>query len=128
MKADELVAKYVALRERKAELKKKHDAEMALIEEPMKKIEAVILATCNKAGVESIRTTAGTAYVSVRTSCSVADREAYTAWVLDDPHERLVYLDVRANKTAVDQYREECQDLPPGLNWSEQRVVGVRKS
>jgi hypothetical protein len=37
-------------------------------------------------------------------------------------------LEVRASKSAVEQYRENNNDLPPGISMREERVVNVRRS
>jgi hypothetical protein len=38
-------------------------------------------------------------------------------------------LEVRVSKTAVEQYREQHDDdLPPGVNIREERVVNVRRT
>jgi hypothetical protein len=31
-------------------------------------------------------------------------------------------------KNAVEEYRNEKNDLPPGLNWREEITIGVRRS
>jgi hypothetical protein len=37
-------------------------------------------------------------------------------------------LDVRANKTAVEGFLDEHQDLPPGVNVRREIAVGFRRS
>ena len=128
MKASELVERYVALRDRKAAIKAEYDKKVAAIEDALGKIEGVLLRTFNETGIENIKTAAGTAYVSVRSSASVADRDTYFAWVAEDFEERAIFLEARANKTAVEQFKTANNDLPPGLNWREERVVNVRRA
>ena len=128
MKASELVERYIALRDRKAAFKAEYDKKVAVLEDAMGKIEAVLLRSFNESGIENIKTEAGTAYVSVRTSATVADRDVYFGWVGEDFAERAIFLDARANKTAVDQFRAANNDLPPGLNWREERVVNIRRT
>lgn len=128
MKASDLVGKYIALRDRKAVMKKEYEDKVAKLQEALDRIEGVLLGTFNTTGIESIRTEAGTAYVSVRSSASVADRDGYFGWVIEDPAERLMFLEARANKVAVEQYKEVHGELPPGINWREERVVNIRRS
>jgi hypothetical protein len=126
MKLNEVVDKYIALRDKKAAMKKKFDEEIKPIQDAMDQIEVVLLKAFEAAGLESARTERGTAYVSLRTTASVADKEAFLQWVREK--EEWPLIEVRAAKTAIEQYKDEYQDLPPGINWSEERVVNVRRS
>lgn len=128
MKLDQLVASYIRLRDKKSALKKDLESKTEKIDTLLKDMEAAILKTFNDTGQDSARTEFGTAYKSVRTSASVASREDFLGWVLADIDDRNSFLDVRANKTAVEQFRAANDDLPPGLNWREEVVIGVRRS
>ena len=59
---EELVEKYIKLREVKTKLSNEYKQKVAKVDDIMDKIEAAILAQFNELGVESARTTAGTAY------------------------------------------------------------------
>lgn len=123
---DEIVARYIALRDKKAEIKAKYDAEVEAIDAAMSRVENYLLKLMTELGVESIRTSAGTPYVSRRTSATVADWEVFLDWVRSNGEWSM--LERRANKTAVQSWREEHNDLPPGLNWREERVVNIKRS
>lgn len=123
---DEIVARYIALRDKKAEIKAKYDAEVETIDAAMSRVENYLLKLMTELGVESIRTSAGTPYVSRRTSATVADWEVFLDWVRSNGEWSM--LERRANKTAVQSWREEHNDLPPGLNWREERVVNIKRS
>lgn len=127
MKLDELVEKYIQCRDKKGVYKTEYEAKIAKLEAAMEKIEAVLIATFNETGMESIRTDMGTAYKTSRISATVADREAYFNWVGEDFDERRVFLDSRCNKSAVEQYKAANEELPPGVNWSETIVVNIRR-
>lgn len=127
MKASELVEKYLSLRDKKAEIKAEYEKKVAAVDGALDKIEAVLLNTFNTMGIENIKTPAGTAYVSVRTSATVADRDAFLhGFVI--PNEAWEFLENRVSKSAVEQFKEANNDLPPGLNWREERVVNIRRS
>lgn len=128
MKASELVEKYIQLRDRKSAMKKEYEEKVQKLDLALDKIEGVLLGTFTTAGIDSIKTPFGTAYTAVRTSASVADRDTYFDWVFADPEQRKVFLEARANKTAVEQFKEVHGELPPGLNWREERVVNIRRS
>lgn len=128
MKLDELVAKYIKLRDQKAQMKKEFDAKVEKINEVMEKMETIILKTFNDTGVDSAKTEFGTAYKSTRTSATVADREVFFGWFLEDPEDRLMFLENRVNKTAVEQFKEANNDLPPGLNYRSEITINVRRN
>jgi hypothetical protein len=56
----------------------------------------------------------------------VADKEAFLTYVRT--HEAFELLDLRANKTAVEEFVAANADLPPGVNWNTQRTVNFRQS
>lgn len=127
MKLSDAVSLYIKLRDQKAEMKAQFDASVAPITEKMDKLEAKLLDVFNKTGMDSVKTEFGTAYASVRTTASVADREAFMEYVKS--HEEWGLLEIRAAKAAVEQFRSANDDqLPPGINLREERVVNVRRS
>ncbi len=73
MTFDVMVAKYVALRDKKAAIKKGHVAQLAPYNEALDMLEARMLAALQGAGQESSRTLGGTAYKVVRTDAKVSD-------------------------------------------------------
>lgn len=127
MKMDDLVKAYVTTREKLSQLKVKHDAELAPYKELQDKIEAELLARFNQMGVESVRTNEGTAYTTVRARAGIADWDMFLQFVKNN--EAFEMIERRVSKTAVEQYKAVHDDeLPPGINWSEERVVNIRRS
>lgn len=121
-----LVDKYVQLRDKKSELDKQHKEHMAKYNSAMKKLEEMLLDQLNDLGVESARTPSGTAYRSIRSSVKVDDRDAFISFVKDN--DGWDFVESRPNKTAVESYLEEQQELPPGVSMSRQAVVNIRRS
>lgn len=127
MKLSEAVTLYIQLRDKKAEMKAAFDASIAPLNEKMDKLEAKLLDVFNKTGMDSAKTEHGTAYTAVRTTASIADREAFMDFV--KANEEWSLLEVRASKTAVEQFRDSNNDeLPPGVNIRSERVVNIRRS
>lgn len=126
MKLSELVGLYVELRDNKAQLKGEYDAKVATIDKKLDKIEGALLKTFDTAGMNSFSSDNGTAYISTRTSASVADKDVFMSYVKATGEWHL--LETRASKLAVEQVKAETGELPPGLNWSETRVVNIRRS
>jgi hypothetical protein len=126
MKMDSLVETYIKVREKKSRLKAAYDAEVKQYDELQDKIEALLLAKFGELGVDSVKTENGTAYTSVRSSASIADWDTFWAFVKE--HGAYEMIERRVSKAAVEQYKSANDDLPPGLNWSETRVVNFRRS
>lgn len=127
MKLSEAVTLYIQLRDKKAQMKSEFEASVAPINEKMEKLEAKLLDVFNKTGMDSVKTEHGTAYTAVRTTASVADREAFMEFV--KANEEWSLIEVRAAKTAIEQFRDNNDnELPPGINIRSERVVNIRRS
>lgn len=122
---DDIVDRYIKLRDLKAKKTADLKVELETIETAMTRCEQYILNHLNTNGMESCGTAAGTAYKSSVTSATVADRPAFMDWIKSE--EAWNMLDVKANKTAVVAFKEANDDLPPGLNWREEVVVRIRR-
>lgn len=126
MKMSELVGKYIDARNRKAQLKAEYDMKAGKLDEVMSKIEAKLIQVFEETGMDSVKTEFGTAYTTTRTTASVADREAFMEYIRANDEWPL--MEVRASKAAIEQYKSIHEELPPGINWREERVVNVRRS
>jgi phage host-nuclease inhibitor protein Gam len=126
MKLSDAVSLYIKMRDKKAQMKAEFDASVAPLNEKMEKLEAKLLDVFNKTGMDSVKTEFGTAYTTTRVTASVADRDIFMTHVKENDDWAL--LEVRASKSAVEQYRENNNDLPPGISMREERVVNVRRS
>jgi hypothetical protein len=126
MKLSDAVSLYIKMRDKKAQMKAEFDASVAPLNEKMEKLEAKLLDVFNKTGMDSVKTEFGTAYTTTRVTASVADREIFMNHVKENDDWAL--LEVRAAKSAIEQYRENNNDLPPGISMREERVVNVRRS
>lgn len=89
------------------------------------KVDVEFLRRFNEQGITSVRTSFGTPHIIERTSVGVADKDAFRSWVLEN--NALDFMELRANKSMVVTYKEEHEALPPGLNWSVARTIGVTK-
>lgn len=121
-----VVKKYIELRDKKAEMKAAFTASVATIDTAMERIETFLMTTLNQAGGSSLTTPYGTPYIAVQTSATVADWPSTLAWVKQNDQWDMLTRGV--SKTHVEAFKLEHNDLPPGLNWTERRVVNVRRS
>jgi hypothetical protein len=127
MKLSDAVSLYIRLRDQKAQMKAEYDAAVAPVIEKMEMLEAKLLQVFNTTGMDSVKTEFGTAYATTRTSATVADRDTFMEFV--KAREEWALLEVRASKAAVEQFRAaNDNELPPGVNLREERVVNVRRS
>lgn len=125
MKVDEVVALYIAKRDEKVALKKAFDESVADINELLKKIENKFLEQFNKTGQTSANTPEGTAFTKQRTSDKVIDRTAFLQFVKDN--DAFDFIESKCNKTALDQFIAENNDLPPGVTRSSETIVQIRR-
>ena len=127
MSIDIVVERYVKLRDRKAELKKAYEKSVEDIDTGLTKLENYLLKQMQEQGAESVRTNAGTAYISKKASATVSDKDAFKNFLAgqDDP---FAFIDLKANKPAIEEYSKEHQDVPPGINWTVINAVGVRRA
>lgn len=126
MKISELVGMYIGLRAEKDKLYNAYKDSTADIDKKLDKMEAKILEVMQKVGMEAIRTENGTVFSSTKVSSSVADKEAFLDFVRKNDLWQLV--DMRPLKAGIKEYREVNDDLPPGINWREERTVQFRRA
>lgn len=123
---DDIVARYVQIRDAKDALVSAHKTAVAKYDEAMEKIENFLLAHLNAQGSEAVRTNAGTFFKTSKTSATVADWDGLLSWVREN--DMWSALDRKVNKTFVVNYRAEHNDLPPGVNYREETVVQIRRA
>lgn len=123
---DKIVETYIELRDRKAQMEAAHKAALAPINQAMLEAEMHLLTEMDKLGTEAFKTPAGTAYKSTRTSATVADWDSFIDFVRN--HALWNMLERRVSKSAVDEYAEEKNDLPPGVNYRREVTVNIRRN
>jgi hypothetical protein len=126
MNIETLVERYIALREKKAQIKAEYEAKVEHIDSLQSKVEGVLLRFFEEQGSSSIRTPAGTAYKATRVSATIADWDSFLEHV--KANQAYEMLERRCSKVAVEQYKAANDELPPGVNWREDVVVNFRRS
>lgn len=123
---DRLTKAYIRIREKRSENKTKFDAEDAKLRKQQDRIAAALLEHCKEHNVDSVRTSEGAFYRTVKTRYWTNDWDAMYEFVKQ--HGVLEFFDKRLNQSNVRQFLEENPDvLPPGLNASSEYTVSVRK-
>lgn len=121
-----LVGIYRQLRDQKAEIATKAKEAAAEVQGKMDRIEAALLKLFQTQGVDSMRTSEGTAYRQEKTFASVADWDALLAYIREK--EAFELLTRGVSKDAVLAFKEEHGDIPPGVNLRNEFVINVRAS
>jgi phage host-nuclease inhibitor protein Gam len=124
--SDEFMERLVAgVLERKArlvEIEAEYKGRVAPIKEEIEKLEAALMKLMNEAGVQSVKTKAGTAYFSNVSSVRVVDWPVTLDFIVSNGAWDL--LERRVNKTAL----KELEDGVPGVAIETIRKVNVRRS
>lgn len=123
---DQLIAKYIQIRDKKAQVARAQEAEIAKYDDALKRIEAVLAKHLTDAGAEKIGSDAGVAFFSSSRSATVADRDQFFGFLEASGLWHLA--DIRAAKKQISEYRDEMNDVPPGINWREERVLRVNRA
>lgn len=126
--AEKRVGQFIKLRDLMSERKEAHKRELEPIVAAMTELEDMMLAQINTIGADSINTASGTVYKTKKESASVADMEAFWAYIVATG--RFELLDRKANVTNVREFIEQKVDqgnAPPGVNFSSINKVNVRR-
>lgn len=121
-----MVDKFIALRDKKAELAKKHAEELAPYNLALGTLEAWMLNTLNETGLKAMRAGAGTFYTTTRTSAKVETWGDVLAYIREN--EAWELLEARVSKTAVEAIMEDTQTNIPGVTVSRELVLNVRRA
>ena len=124
--AEKLTRVYLKIRNKKAEVSaefKKQDDELT---RQLDKVKGALLDYCKEQGVESVKTSVGLFYRSVKTRYWTSDWESMYKFILE--HDVPEFFEKRLNQTCVRQFLEENPDtVPKGLNTDSEYVISVRK-
>lgn len=153
---EQVIQRYMELRNDEATTLARHSAEMKPIKENMSAIENWLLAKMNQDGIDSYKTAFGTAYQSRLKSVKLEDPIAFRDYVLRPACEQLLALvqagqtlqgfsdpvkamlelfgqfplwdlaDFRPGKKGITKYQEETGVAVPGITFSEIINVNVR--
>lgn len=126
MNINEAIELYRKLKDKKAQLKAEYEQKAAPVQEKMDRIEGALLGLMNKSGVDSFKTQFGTAYKTERTRVSCSDKGAFMDFVKDNNFYEL--LEVRPSKAAVEEFKAGRGVLPPGLDYTSEYTVNIRKA
>jgi hypothetical protein len=117
--------KYRELRTQKEALQERHKVELLPVREAMDEIEIHLLRVMEDTGLSSLSSGDATAYKQTRRSARIADPHAFRAWV--EAQNRPDFYENRVSKDVLDNWLEQGNDLPPGVEINSEVIVNIRK-
>ena len=124
--ADKLVTAYIAMRDKRSELKKQFEAEDDVLRDGLDKIEHAILEHCKENNIESLKTTNGTAYKRVSERYWATDWDAFNQYVKE--HDILEVYEKRIAQGNMKQFLEDNPGATPPINVDRKFTISVRRS
>lgn len=91
----------------------------------MEDIEKYIKNKADDLGVDSFKTSSGTAYRSVKTAYRIGSWSEFIEWVKEN--DMFHCLEKRAAKLAVKEVHDETGEVPPGLDYHAEVQIDIRK-
>ena len=124
-KVDARIQQYVGVRDMIAKLKERQEAELKPLLEIQEQLSGWLQQFLTTNNLDNVKTAYGTAHTTTRYTASLADPALFMNFVKEKGEWDL--LDRRANATAVKEYVQAHNELPPGCNLSSIKTVGVRR-
>jgi hypothetical protein len=121
-----VVKAYIALRDKRAEIKKAYEEQDAEFERKMSKLEEALLSACKDNDIESLRTTYGTATRVVRERVWAADWDAFKEFVRE--HDAIDLLEKRVHQGNFKEWAEAHPDVLAPVNIDRRYAISVRRA
>jgi len=124
--AEKLTRVYLKIRDKKAQLSAEFKKQEEDLNQQLDQVKTALLNYCKEQGLESVKTSEGIFYRSVKTRYWTSDWEAMHQFIME--HNVPEFMEKRLNQTNVRTFLEENPDLvPKGLNVDSEYVISVRK-
>ena len=123
---DKLAKIYRKLRSKIADLTQEYDTQVEVLKAQQDEIKNAMKDQMKTMGVTSVRTTEGTAVMSVKTRYYTQDWDSFKQFVIDN--HALELFEKRIAQSNMAQFLEENPGVvPPGLNSTSEFDISVRK-
>ena len=124
---DRLVAVYIKMRDKRAELLREYEEADGTIKAQMEAVEGKLLDLCKEIGADTLGSKHGKVMRTVKTRYWTSDWESMHKFILE--HKMPELLERRISQTTMKQLLEENPDLmPPGLNTDSRYAVTIRRA
>jgi hypothetical protein len=118
---------FIQVRDKIEAMKEKHKEELAPLNKALLMLNGKLLEMLLESGSDSATVRdIGTVYKTIKKSASIADGDAFRQFIIANAMWNMI--DWRANSTAVDEYIQAEGNVPPGVNFRQVAVVGVRRA
>ena len=121
---DECVDQYLKLRNAIKAADDKHKEKMRRFKEHLEKLNTALLQKLEEIGGQSVRTPSGTVYRKINRSATISDPKIFRKFVIQN--QLFDIVDWKANANAVDDFIQNNDAPPPGVNYTTSFDVGVR--
>jgi hypothetical protein len=118
------VHEYIQLRTLLKAIDAEWEAKRKDVKDLMEHVSGKIQAFLTEHNIDSVKTAAGTPYISVRHTATLSDPAAFMEYVVRNNAFEL--LDRKANSPAVKAFVEKYKALPPGCNLTALQTFGCR--
>lgn len=123
---DQITEYYVSLRDYRSQLKKQYDEADSTAKDSMAALETEIMRRFNEMGVESAKTSHGTAYIARTIQPTCTDWTAF--WTHIQTSGNFDLLQKRVGVNAIKTVIDETGAPPPGIEVTTVRNINIRKS
>jgi hypothetical protein len=124
---DRLVAAYIKMRDRRAELLREYEEADGEVKTQMDAVESRLLELCKEIGVDTLGSKHGKVMRTVKTRYWTSDWDSFHKFVLE--HQMPELLERRISQSNMKQLLEENPDvMPMGLNIDNRYAVTIRRS
>jgi len=122
---DKLVKVYLKITAERTAIKKEFDDKYAALTESRDRIKQALLNYCKEQGVESVRTSEGLFYRTVKRNYWTSDWDSMYEFIIENKVPE--FFDKRLNQKNVREFLDENPDkLPKGLNSDSTYTISVR--
>lgn len=125
MSVDKLVKVYLKITAERTAIKKEFDDKYAALTESRDRIKQALLNYCKEQGVESVRTSEGLFYRTVKRNYWTSDWDSMYEFIIENKVPE--FFDKRLNQKNVREFLDDNPDkLPKGLNSDSTYTISVR--
>lgn len=121
----DLMALYIRLRDTIEAEGKKFKEEQGKRVTLMEQIEGLLIERLNERQVTSTASDEAVAFLEDVTFCSISNWDEALAFVLESGQYH--FLNHSVNKNAVREYLDEHDEPPPGVKWTEEKSLKIRR-
>jgi hypothetical protein len=124
---DRLVAAYIKMRDKRAELLREYEASDAEVKAQMEAVESSLLDLCKQIGADTLGSKHGKVMRTVKTRYWTSDWDSMHKFIME--HNMPELLERRISQTTMKQLLDENPDLmPPGVNIDSRYAVTIRRA